>query len=365
MTNNDTSTGESSSGKNKLGLKTLILIALCTQKFAFTVLRRYSVGILKENYSKYEVLLASEVIKIFFSAGMVYQKFGIGTPDNKFSGKNKVWYLTKSSGKMILLAFIYGAMNILAYISLQNIGAGMYTIIAQCKLLSTAVFSVVLLKRSFSWARWRSFIVLVLGVMLFSEPMWKSQTNNNESQLSAESSPRNSKAMLVGMSAVWFEVALCGFASVYFEKVIKTGPMELDIWELNFQLGLGSVPIYMFFLITERGGSVGFLHGWSIWAVLLSLLGACGGMLVALSLKHADSILKTIATTGAIMLIALFDHYFLGGPLTLSMMMSCIQVVIAICNYTFDSSQSNSEMPKQSSIKCQSNERPEKSLQNL
>jgi UDP-sugar transporter A1/2/3 len=68
----------------------------------------------------------------------------------------------------------------------------------------------------------------------------------------------------------------------------------------------------------------------------LALLGAAGGLLVALSIKYGDSILKTLATTGAIILSSLLDHYLLGGPLTASMMIAGVQVVIAICNYTFD-----------------------------
>jgi UDP-sugar transporter A1/2/3 len=59
-------------------------------------------------------------------------------------------------------------------------------------------------------------------------------------------------------------------------------------------------------------------------------------MLVALSIKYRDLILKTLATTGAIILSSLLDHVLLGGPLTLSMMISGTQVIIAICNYTFD-----------------------------
>jgi len=70
----------------------------------------------------------------------------------------------------------------------------------------------------------------------------------------------------------------------------------------------------------------------------LSLLGAAGGMLVALSIKHGDSILKTLATTGAIVLSSTLDHFLLGGPLTSVMFIAGIQVIISICNYTFDES---------------------------
>mmetsp|Transcript_14387 Transcript_14387/g.21888 ORF Transcript_14387/g.21888 Transcript_14387/m.21888 type:complete len:163 (-) Transcript_14387:330-818(-) len=63
---------------------------------------------------------------------------------------------------------------------------------------------------------------------------------------------------------------------------------------------------------------------------------AAGGLLVALSIKHGDSILKTLATTGAITVSAALDHLLLGGPLTNVMVLAAAVVVLAICNYTFD-----------------------------
>ena len=135
------------------------------------------------------------------------------------------------------------------------------------------------------------------------------------------------------MLAVVIEVTLSGFASIYFEKVIKTDAKTMTIWERNFQLALGSFPVYFIFIASESN-SIG--SGWSFMAFIIALLGAAGGLLVALSIKYGDSILKTLATTGAIVLSSLLDHYFLGGPLTPTMMIAGIQVIISICNYTFD-----------------------------
>ena len=71
-------------------------------------------------------------------------------------------------------------------------------------------------------------------------------------------------------------------------------------------------------------------------AWMVTILGAAGGLLVALSIKYGDAILKTLATTAAIILSSLLDYYFLSGPLTPVMVIAAVQVIIAICNYTFD-----------------------------
>jgi UDP-sugar transporter A1/2/3 len=301
----------------------MVLLVLCLQNSLFTVLRRYSQGVLQELYSKHELLLVAEVIKIVYSSWMISE----GLPEGK-SLSQQLMYLVQTSRKMFVLAMIYGAMNILSFVSLRNISAGMFTIFAQCKILTTATFSTIILRRRYSWTKWRALIALMLGVLLFSEPIWGDPSKQVVTTHGAN--------QVLGTVAVLVEVTLSGFASIYFEKVIKTDPLKLGIWERNFQLALGSFPVYMMFIVAGGGGEAGFFGGWSPLAFLLSGLGAAGGLLVALSIKYGDSILKTLATTGAIVLTGVLDHYLLGGPLTPSMMIAGVQVIIAICNYSFD-----------------------------
>ena len=332
-----------------------VLAVLCLQNSLFTVLRRYSQGVLREVYSKvrwisvricvlrivdhtwltlhilfhsktqkHELLLVAEFIKIAYSAWMISGLLPEGT-----TLISRLSYLLATSRKMFVLALIYGAMNILSFVSLRNISAGMFTIFAQCKILTTATFSTIVLQRKYSWTKWRALIALMLGVLLFSEPIW----GNPEKRTALEAANT-----FVGTTSVLIEVTLSGFASIYFEKVIKTDPLQLNIWERNFQLALGSFPVYLAFMAKDGGGEAGLFGGWSWIAFLLAGLGAAGGLLVALSIKYGDSILKTLATTGAIILSSLLDHFLLGGPLTPSMMIAGAQVIIAIVDYTFDAS---------------------------
>lgn len=80
-------------------------------------------------------------------------------------------------------------------------------------------------------------------------------------------------------------------------------------------------------------------------AFIVASLGAAGGILVALSIKYGDAILKTLATTAAIVLSSILDYVFLSGPLTPTMCIAAFQVIIAIANYSFDTSPE--EQPKQ------------------
>ncbi len=49
---------------------------------------------------------------------------------------------------------------------------------------------------------------------------------------------------VLGYIAVITEVCLSGFASIYFEKVVKSTNEVITIWERNFQLGVFSMIMY-------------------------------------------------------------------------------------------------------------------------
>ncbi len=75
---------------------------------------------------------------------------------------------------------------------------------------------------------------------------------------------------------------------------------------------------------------------WSSLTLLVAVLGAGGGLLVAATLKYADSILKTLAAAGAIVMSTVLGHFFLDGPLDLIVCIGALGTIIAIANYTLD-----------------------------
>lgn len=336
LTKNTMST-ETTKTNNVRLIKLGVLCILCLQNSCFTVLRRYSQGVLKELYSKHEVLLFGEVVKMIFSAYVISTQ----QRNDASSFTKHMTKLTFTAQKMYALSLIYGLMNILSYVALRNVSAGIFTICAQLKILTTASFSTLMLNRRYSLTKWRALFTLIIGVLLFSEPIW------NTSESLASNKDGN---VLLGSAAVLTEVTLSGFASIYFEKVIKTDTsQQLNIWERNFQLALGSFPVYLAFMIADGGGEAGLGGGWSMVTFALGILGAAGGLLVALSIKYGDAILKTLATTGAIILSSVLDHMFLNGPLDTKMVLSGCIVITSIFNYSFDATPQSQSVAPQSS----------------
>ena len=353
------------------------LFALMLMNGVDTVLRRYSQGILRETYSVNEVLMVAECLKMTFSAYMI-SRFGSGS-ENGGSGSGSgsiagqldttgkqskhtksltadLLQLLLQSRKMLILVMLYGAGNWLSYYALARIGAGSFVVIANLKTLLTAAFSVLLLGRTYSWTQWRALILLVCGVVLFVLPTLEEKAKSDgENETSGKL-----RDIIAGCLAELVVVTISGFAAIYFELAIKRD--AVNVWGRNFQLGFYSVLMYLFLRNLEKhadeegedaiakGLFRPFFIGWSPLAVVLSTGMACGGLLVALCIKYGDSILKTLAVSGSILLASVADHYILGGPLTVQMCIAGVVVIIAIINYAFDNSSSTTPAPPAS--KC-------------
>jgi len=293
-----------------------------------------------ENVSPKEILLVGEIIKICIAGYLLLENAQSRAEDSSAQGTGikRLRWLVDHSGKMFVLAMIYAAMNILSFVALQYIGAGEFTICAQLKILSTAGFSVLVLGTSLSWTKWRALSQLVLGCVLVASP------NFTSTHAGDEASDGNSRAFLqlLGYGAVLTEVLLSGFASIYFERVVKSTTEVVTIWERNFQLAIYSMAVYAAYILydihTGTRASIG--SGWTLLTFGVSLFGAVGGLLVAATLKYADSILKTMAAAGAIVLSTVLGHLWMDGPFGLVVCIGGITTIISIMNYSWDSTES-------------------------
>ncbi len=77
-------------------------------------------------------------------------------------------------------------------------------------------------------------------------------------------------------------------------------------------------------------------QGWTINTVLIAVIQASGGLLVAATLKYADAILKTLATSGSIVISAIFGYLLIGGTLDIFVIIGCVATILAIFNYTIE-----------------------------
>ena len=193
----------------------------------------------------------------------------------------------------------------------------------QLKILTTALFSVLLLGKKLSPVQWGSLVLLFAGVALV--------------QVNYSSTPHDSakdQRQLLGFVAV-FSAALCsGFSCVYFEKMLKSS--DASVWLRNVQLGMFAPFAALFAVLMKDGNEVlekGFFHGYSPLVLLVIVEQAAGGLIVAMVVRYADNILKGFATSLSIILSSILSVFIFDYTITLLFTVGVSMVLGAIFLY--------------------------------
>jgi UDP-sugar transporter A1/2/3 len=195
-------------------------------------------------------------------------------------------------------SIVYAIQNNLLYFALSHLDAATFQVGYQVKIMTTAVFSVLMLGRSLSSWQWISLVLLTLGVSL--------------AQLSATNKKENQENTVLGIIAVLCAAVTSGFAGVYFEKLLKNAGTSL--WIRNIQMGIPSM-IAAFLGIYFSGElpqvyNSGFFYGYNSIVIIVILLQAVGGLIVAVVVKYADNILKGFAASFSIVTSCILSYFF-------------------------------------------------------
>lgn len=236
------------------------------------------------------------------------------------------------------------------------------------QILTTAVFSVLLLGRSLSAKRWTSVILLTVGVAIVSLPSGAHQhslaihdttdhffprsmhelgqaaggavdvareltrravdgvTEGAASLLvkrsatyegiEADTNPASEMNYSLGLTAVLVAAGVSGLTGVYFEKVLKESASPVSVWTRNIQLSFYSLfPAVVFGVILKDGEDIarhGFFEGYNsvVWTAVV--FQAIGGVLTSLCINYADNIAKNFATSISIIVSFIFSLWFFG-----------------------------------------------------
>jgi UDP-sugar transporter A1/2/3 len=258
-------------------------------------------------------------------------------------GFNKLLWLIVNSKKIIILVILYTIANILSYYALARVEAATYTVLLQLKIFTTAAFAVLMLGRNISSSKWRALLLLVLGCILVASPAYN-QPKDCSLKVDTENDYDNPRSLLtscLGIFSILIMVAISGFSAIYFEQMLKQQGTKVTIWERNFQLAFYSI-IFLIAIVTwekvnyneDMDFNIG--EGWTINTFLIAIIQAGGGLLVAATLKYADAILKTLATSGAIVISTLIGYFLLNGVLDIFVIIGSVSTILAIFNYTLE-----------------------------
>lgn len=214
--------------------KWIALACLVIQNSSLALMMRYTFLLPKTGhiYLASTAVFITEAIKLSISiiccflldAGSDMRRFGNILRTEVFVNPRDWFNLTVPS-------LLYTLQNSLQYISMSQLSAPVFQLLYQMKIVTTALFSVLLLSKSISMGQWLAILALTGGVALV-------QLSQQDSVSSADlTTGRNS---LVGFISVLCGCMTSGFAGVYFEMILKSGSTSL--WVRNVQLSfIGAV----------------------------------------------------------------------------------------------------------------------------
>ncbi|KAI1726579.1 nucleotide-sugar transporter domain-containing protein [Ditylenchus destructor] len=231
--------------------------------------------------------------------------------------------------KVCIPALIYVIQNNLYFFALKRVEATLFSVTYQLRILTTALLSVLLLRRIFSMVQWSALFISLVGVILVQT----SSQQNRSTQNDTEESRRNE---LIGLVTVIVMCWSSAFAGVYLEGVLKKS--SCDILLQNIRLSVITLPFSVMTMANDRAiiEQYGLFYGWSwlVWSLALS--SAVSGIVVAAVMKYADNIKKSYCQSMALggtafLSIALGDSKF-----SYTLLAGISLVIVSVFLYTIN-----------------------------
>ena len=255
-------------------------------------------------------------------------------------------------------ALLYTVQNTCLYIGFANIEAAVGQVTYQSKILWTALFSVLILGKRLSPNQWIALVVLAAGVLTVQ---WSGESSSG----SGSSSPpppalatvkehRSSGKHhgdhaqrgllegqhaagnpLVGLGALILAAVCTSFAGVYFEKMLK-GASKPSLWLRNIQLAIYCSAIAVVGILAKGDPKLkqtGWLAGFGPMTWFCVAFQAAGGLIVAVTIKYADNILKSFSQGIAIIIGAIGSYLLFSFNISLTFCGGVALVIGAIFLY--------------------------------
>jgi len=234
--------------------------------------------------------------------------------------------------RMAGLAGLYTVQKNLLYVAVSNLDAAVFQVTYQAKILTTALFSVLLLKRRLSYQKMIGLFILFIGVAIVQ--LDKVEANASKSH--------QEQHRMIGVLAVLGACCTSGFGGVYFELVLKpqatSNPRPPpSVWAKNVQLSMFAFIIAFITAFLKDGHAImteGFFQGYSPLVVLVITFEAMGGLVVAVVIKYADNILKSFATAVSIVTSTIVSAYVFDFHVSQLFITGCGLVFLAIGMYS-------------------------------
>eukprot|EP00521_Asterionellopsis_glacialis_P009405 CAMPEP_0195285818 /NCGR_PEP_ID=MMETSP0707-20130614/3514_1 /TAXON_ID=33640 /ORGANISM="Asterionellopsis glacialis, Strain CCMP134" /LENGTH=433 /DNA_ID=CAMNT_0040345371 /DNA_START=85 /DNA_END=1386 /DNA_ORIENTATION=- len=343
-TTNPATVGADSTTITSTGLKVLVLLAV--QNCSKNLLMRF---IMKDRpqFLTSAAVIGVETIKLILSTLYIVVV-------DKRPLSSIYTFLKEDHRNSILLAVPAAAYSLqmsLEYVALANLDAAVFSVLVQSKLLATATFAALVLRKKLKYIQVISLVLLTAGVMLCNvmthfNKVKEQQTGGTGVQINLEEDSSSSSSLdaqqLTGVLATLGIATSSGFASVYTEKVIKA-KRNHNVTRKNYSLAYMQVQLALVSLIIiglyasikdyEKIKQDGLWQNFTPGASFSMFNSAIGGLIVAAVLKYADAVLKGYATAISVVMTGVSSMLLFGTQLNVIYFLGVLNVIVAVLLY--------------------------------
>ncbi|KAI9908982.1 hypothetical protein PsorP6_014726 [Peronosclerospora sorghi] len=313
-------------------LKQVSFVMLVLQNTALSVVSKYSRATSGPKYRPSSVVLLVELLKFVLCYVVLLQKCG-DLKTSLCTLELEVFADKNGLTKMTVLAFLYALQNMFALVAYDFVDVATYQIVYQLKIITTALFMIVLLHRRFSIVQWAAMVALMIGVAICSYSRLPVGSKHSDETISSKK--------FIGICIMIGLAINSGLAATYFERVMKshkalTTQQTLDpLWVRNIQLSAISVGVAAVDVVRNLNEvwTQGFFYGFhpSVFAVIF--LQAVGGLTIAAVVRYSDNIVKNFGTSFSLILSCIVSNYMFDQTPPFSFYVGVLLVVGSVFVY--------------------------------
>lgn len=245
----------------------LVSILLLIQFSSFSLLR----SLLSDSTPICTVLLYVEILKLLVSS---------------ICARDRRSNLFQRPFAILVPTLSFVLMNLISYWVVSNTSATAYVMLMQLKIPMTCVVSYCVLNLRYSIDK--IFCIFLICVSCMNICVSKKELKSNSLNF-----------LTIGGCLV--EVFLSSLCSVYMQKIFEN-KLEL-LWIRNMELSFLSMIFYICMIVFND-----YPFNCSFVGYIFSVLGASGGILVALTLIYCGAVEKTIASSLSLVVVGIIEH---------------------------------------------------------
>lgn len=263
--------------------------AMCAQFTTYAIARAH----VKTTQCDQVTLLFSECLKLIISLGLL----------NKWSDINQSVHMA------VVPTICFCAMNMLSFWALRWVSASTFVLVLQLKMIWTALFSRVLLGRTLTLLHGLAMLAIGAGVAAVTAPA-------QEDGVHAMKTKR-----IWAILALVLETFLSGFSTAWTQMSFDS--QSATMWARNAQLAGMSCVIYTGMGVYQQCDFIPTPIG-----LMFSVMGAFGGILVAMTILYAGALEKTISTNCSTAFTFVVEAVLFGQHLNLAQILACVCVFV-------------------------------------